>query len=666
MSTALPPNDLRRLLPIQISGVQHADALLAQGREIDATNHVIAAARARWTGRWATQRPRTLEALATALDVERFPRLEPVVAALCNSKADGAAAFVDYLRHRKLPDMSPDIIAPPSAAVYDSKPQRARSCFDLWCGTMATGDAELQKQLNNTIATMLDPVDVPSWHETSYPWVKLLFSAVHHGGIDDHTLCMLALLGLDYAEHSNVVSHLHEPAQPSIGGNHLLYHILSGLTMMLALPEFKRAPVLVDAMLQRLDDEMSKQVMPDGCMIEAAPGYQNCCLNLLGNLLSVCKQHGVNVHPRVRVAIEKMILTSIGWMKPDGRTPMFGDSQDDVFADVAWPIGKHFDMPELKWALSRGKEGQPPERTSMAFPCIGYYAMRTGWNLDDLCMVYDGGRMGQAHSHEDMLSFEMSAYGQPFIIDPGVYGYDQHWFREWSVLSQAHNTVIVDGIGQCRWRQDRELWYSHEPLRNPWQSYDKWDAIAATFNGPWEHTLQDAAVRRRIAFFKGDDEAPPFWWVTDLFTASGADSSIGGREHDVAQHFHFAVDVDVKAIDGGVIATGAGGQSVVLLCFHRGFEGKPVELPTVTLHRGEESPRAGWVSPRIGHVEPAWEVHFTARCMQSDQRDFLLIPSRKPFTALPRATYEGDRITLTIGDKQWALERPGIMPQPVQ
>lgn len=658
MSTALPPDDLRRLLPIQISGVQHADVLLAQNREVDATNHVIAAARARWVWRWTTQRPRTLKALAVALDVERFPQLKPVVELLRSGKDEGAAAFVDYLRHRTAPDMSPDIIEPPTAEEYTAKRQRARWCFDLWRGAMATGDAAMRKQLDSTIATMLDPVVVPSWHETNYPWVKLLFSATHHGGVDDRTLCMLALLGLDYAEHSNVVSHLHEPAQPSIGGNHLLYHILSSLTMMLALPEFKRSPVLVDAMLQRLDDEMSKQVMPDGCMIEGSPGYQNCCLNLLGNLLGVCRQHSIEVHPRVRVAIDKMIRCSIGWMKPDGRTPMFGDSQDDVLADVAWPIGPHFDMPELNWALSKGKEGTPPAQTSMAFPCIGYYAMRTGWDAHDLCMVFDGGRMGQAHSHEDMLSFELNAFGQPFIIDPGVYGYDQHWFREWSVLSQAHNTILVDGIGQCRWRQDRELWYSHEPLDNPWHSDAKWDTVAATFDGPWEHTLKDAKAQRRIAFFKGEGDAPAFWWMTDRFTGSG--------EHDVAQHFHFAVDVDVKAIEGGVLATGANGQSMALLCIGRRSEDQSAALPTVTLHRGEESPRAGWVSPRIGQVEPAWEVHFTATCMQSDQRDFLLIPSREPFTALPRATHEGDRITLTIGDKQWTLDRPGITPKAAQ
>ena len=36
--------------------------------------------------------------------------------------------------------------------------------------------------------------------------------------------------------------------------------------------------------------------------------------------------------------------------------------------------------------------------------------------------------------------------------------------------SAAHNTILIDGIGQCRWREDRDKWYSHVPLKNRFET----------------------------------------------------------------------------------------------------------------------------------------------------------------------------------------------------
>ena len=78
-------------------------------------------------------------------------------------------------------------------------------------------------------------------------------------------------------------------------------------------------------------------------------------------------------------------------MKPNFRTPMLGDSQDE-WVSYAAGMEEFFPWPDLRHVMSEGKEGSPPKAGSVAFPCIGYYVQRTGWKPEDLYLCFDGGR----------------------------------------------------------------------------------------------------------------------------------------------------------------------------------------------------------------------------------------------------------------------------------
>ncbi len=64
-----------------------------------------------------------------------------------------------------------------------------------------------------------------------------------------------------------------------------------------------------------------------------------------------------------------------------------------------------------------------------------------------------GGASGWGvHSHNDLLSFELNARGEDFIVDPGTYVYtasveERNYFR----ATAAHNTLLVPGKEQKRW-----------------------------------------------------------------------------------------------------------------------------------------------------------------------------------------------------------------------
>ena len=639
------PDNYWELVNVNITGIERVGRLIEQGRVEEARNFFISAARAVFSRRWPTKRTDHLRRLGEELDTRRYPQLEETAHALRNGDPEGPPAFLDYLRDRPEPDISRHVVEP-QAAPEDLKEARDGNggAFQLWKAWTASGDPEIKTQLDSRIERFLDPYKAIEWGETNYGWVKLVCSALHHGGLEDETLCKLIMFGIDYAEYCDLIAHHVEPAQTSIGGNWIFYWVLSWLSATCVFPEFRRSPALRHAAVARFDDEISRQVMPDGSMIEGSPGYQNCCLRAFGRYLDFFSDHDIEVPDRIMDAIRRMVGFNIGILKPDWCTPMFGDSQDEQFAVHTRTLKEHLDMPVFDWALSEGEEGHPPEHESIGFECIGYYALRNGWEEDSLCMVFDGGRMGQAHCHEDKLNFELHAYGREFIVDPGVYSYSHDPFRIWLLVAQSHNTILVDGAGQCRWHQDRDKWYSHLPVDTRWEPGETFDVVEAEFSGPYEGDIGPFCQRRRVVFHKGN---PPFWWITDRVEGSG--------EHTVTELFHFAHDIPVvEPVGDGVQTRLEGGPNLALL---------PIgpARPEIERYRGETDPFRGWVSPERNAKEPAWEVHFTGEGELPLRRDFLFLPWPEK---LPE-TCEADlqlgpqpRLDLGVGAKKYAVDLP--------
>lgn len=640
-----------QLLNPYINGMDQVRYLAEQGRTEEARDLLISCARSAWQYRWRTKRVYTLRRLGESLDTQRYPSLATIAEDLAAEHPGSAAAFLDYLRRRAEPDASP-FVQKPTDLGKDFNPEGQYSCA-LWNAWVTTKDTRVKEALGRRIAMYLDPHTVITWHESAGNWASLVMSALHHGGIEDDTLCHLILFGLDHAEECNVTSHLAEPAQPSIGGNHLFSWIDAWLKFTILFPEFRRTPALQFSAIARLDDEISKQVAPDGSMIEGCPGYHNCCLAGAGWCLSLAQRHGLVLTDRLRQAWERMLWFAIGIQQPDFRTPYFGDSQDNYTPWFVGQIKPFYPLPEAEWTASEGKVGSPPSFTSRAFPSIGYYVQRSEWSADALYLCFDGGRFGQSHFHEDKLHFVMSAYGRRFLVDVGNHSYSDHWLAQWSVLSQAHNTVLIDGAGQCRWREDRDKWYSHVPLKNPWMTGAAWDVVEAEFDGPYERDIGDVKVRRRVVFHKGE---PPFFWITDWIEGSGT--------HEVTELFHFAHDIDViEEVPGGVRTRIPGGPDMALLVMTANGVAPHGEL-SVKRHRGERNPPRGWVAPELYREEQAWEVHFTGAGATPMRRDFLLLPWR---TTLPDVnailSSGGDSpcITLSIGGRTTRIELPSYI-----
>lgn len=103
------------------------------------------------------------------------------------------------------------------------------------------------------------------------------------------------------------------------------------------------------------------------------------------------------------------------------------------------------DDPLLKWAVSEGKEGTPPDYTSILYPVGVKAILRSGWEDDDVYIQTnaDGGVV--SHGHFDDMGLNMFAYGQYLLVDPKYINYDNNNpYRAWQNSARAHNMVEIN------------------------------------------------------------------------------------------------------------------------------------------------------------------------------------------------------------------------------
>jgi hypothetical protein len=269
--------------------------------------------------------------------------------------------------------------------------------------------------------------------------------------------------------------------------------------------------------------------------------------------------------------------------------------------------GEKLGREDFVYIGTRGSRGASPQGTSMAFKDAGLYVMRSDWTEEARYLLFDSGPYGGPHGHEDKLSFEIFAFGRPFIVDAGSYTYDRaNPFRDYFVSSHAHNTVLVDGRSQVRrWN---EINLDPQPAvgnHAAWVSAPSFDYVRAVYDeGYGSFTLkvpeepcviEDVSHTRHIFFVK-----PDYWVIIDELQAL--------TPHSFQLLFHAAPDIHVKTTHEGVAILHTGPAAACLCIVPANSE----EL-RVSCIAGSESPIQGWYSSGIGLKEPTNVVIYESK-----------------------------------------------------
>ncbi|MGH7183388.1 MAG: alginate lyase family protein, partial [Nitrospiraceae bacterium] len=240
-----------------------------------------------------------------------------------------------------------------------------------------------------------------------------------------------------------------------------------------SLPELQIAGQWKTLGLKILLQQLPKHVHKDGVYFEQSTYYHRYTTDIYLHLYLLAKAQGILLPALVKDRL-MLLLEHLMWItRPDGTSPYVGDddggvlvplgvrSRSDfrdtlalgaaVFRQPTWKHVAGADCPELLWML--GPKGlnrydslsiEPPQETAKSFDQGGYFVVRSGWSAKSTYLMLDcgpHGAMNCGHAHADALSFEYSADGTTWIIDPGTYTYtgdagQRTYFRS----SQAHNT----------------------------------------------------------------------------------------------------------------------------------------------------------------------------------------------------------------------------------
>lgn len=422
--------------------------------------------------------------------------------------------------------------------------------------------------------------------------------------------------------------------------NHYLSDIVGLIYLGIHCPQFKESQVWLDFGLAELYREVSKQVYEDGVDFEASISYHRLVLELFLYPCLLCRVNGIDIPAEVLDKLEKMLFFTMNYTRPDGTIPCIGDSDNgrlhrfEVWSDSAreWLDHRYllaigaviFERDDFgraagdQWQQAIWLFGEKAELFrnkisansivplgSADFPLGGYYFMRHDDNFMAISAASNGQLGNGGHKHNDTLSFDLSVFGQPVILDPGTYIYTADFRERNRFRSTAyHNTIRVDEQEINRFRDDMlfSLQDDTHPVLLSWSTTSEFDLFDAYHDG--YQRLGDPVRHRRQIFY---DKLSGFWVLRDRLYAKG--------RHKYEFFLHFA-PCDLWIEDQNVRVDLPHHQA---LMFHLLCSPRDLNL----------SLESGWVSYSYGHIVEAPVMRYTWTAEGDSEFCLAIVPEKQ-------------------------------------
>lgn len=373
-----------------------------------------------------------------------------------------------------------------------------------------------------------------------------------------------------------------------INANHLIADLVGLLYIGVGLRSSEYGRYLILFSLQEIARQLRYQIYRDGSHFEASTCYHKLVLEFLTFTYLLCIRKGISLPKSFPIILKKMFKVVRNIVKPDGTVPIVGDNDSGrfhifyphedrdflylldigaiLFNEPEFKIHKRLPSPEVVWlfgrrGLEKWKEFDRsyPAHQSSATPDSGWYVMRNNNFYVAICCGPNGQAGKGGHAHNDKLSFELNVCGMGFVVDPGTCTYtrdrkERDTFRG----TRAHNTVIVDGEEQNRFRDTFALFNDARVKVIEWESKNE----KVTFTG--EHSgykrLKGGIIHRRNFSLENSTLT-----ITDEIKNSKPDSTL----HNLEWNFHCHPEVEILQSGEVVYLIRRDGEAISLKTSHQ-------------------------------------------------------------------------------------------------
>lgn len=238
-------------------------------------------------------------------------------------------------------------------------------------------------------------------------------------------------------------------------GNHRLYEALHMMYAGSSFPEMKEATAWRKSGIEILNEEIKKQILPDGVQFELSTSYHIGTIKIFLDALQIAQLNGAEKEfpESYRNLIEKMVLAVGNYSFPDYTFPLYGNSfltnkrlmleNYQLWAKV-FPKNK-----VIEYFATDGASGKQPDYLSGRLPNAGFYAFRNGWDTKSTVMQIKAGPPAEFHAHPDNGNFVLWVKGRDFTPDAGSFVYanvgnQENSKRDWYRSTKAHQTLTID------------------------------------------------------------------------------------------------------------------------------------------------------------------------------------------------------------------------------
>lgn len=318
--------------------------------------------------------------------------------------------------------------------------------------------------------------------------------------------------------YKSVWEHGERLSRNHMTGNWLIME-MNGLAQIgILYPQFILSGQWLSQALGSLEEELDRQIYPDGFQYELSTGYADVVVNNYQRLIEVAKAFGKTVSEGMLEKLAKACELDVKLMMPDGCVPDINDGKHRNVEETFQCRKRIFpENKTIRWITEKFETGEP-DFTSIALPWSGFLVMRTGWTTEDSWALFDAAPFGKAHQHEDKLSLLFYANGKLLLTEGGNYAYDTSEMRRYVLSTRAHNTVRVDAKDQNRLKNYA---WKEEDIREKadlkWRLGPVWDYGESNYReGYGENPCPGTVHNRRVFFNKSQKEGkPPFLVVVD-------------------------------------------------------------------------------------------------------------------------------------------------------